>query len=429
MASTPSTRPQPAAAAPPAGDTAERQRRALRRNRTLATALLVVAAALFFATRFVPEPGFWILLLRAGTEAAVVGGLADWFAVTALFRHPLGLPIPHTAILPRSKDRLGEGLGDFVERNFLAPDIIAARLRSFEPSRRFAAWLATPENAALAAEQIGGALPYVIGSLGDPAVREFVARSFREQLRELDLAPMAGRLITLITASGQYDALFDRVLNSAQTMLAANADRIYLAVEERSRWWVPKAVDRRMATALITGIEDVLAELRQPASEGRTRFRHGVDELAASLATSPERRRRFNAAKDRLLEHPEMQAWLARIWDEARRIFLDDLAAPQSRTREAIFTAMRSLAETLAGDAEMQARLDATLEHAALAVVPWRGQIGALIGEVVRGWDARTVTRRLQSAIGSDLQYIRMNGTLVGACVGAALYLVSYYFF
>ncbi len=410
-------------------DTQERQRRTLRRNRALATGLLVLAAAAFFATRVEPQPGFWLLLLRAGAEAAVVGGLADWFAVTALFRHPLGLPIPHTAIIPRSKDRIGDGLGDFVERNFLAPEIIADRLRALAPGRRFAAWLVQPGNAPRAADQIAAALPYVIGSLGDPAVREFVARSFGEQLKELDMAPTAGRLITLFAASGQYDALFDRTLDWVQALLAANADRIYTVVEERSRWWIPKAINRHMAVALIEGIEEVLAELRLPDGAARERFRAGVEDLAASLAASPERRQRFNAAKNRLIEHPDTQAWLGGIWDELRRIFLDDLASPASRTREALRTAILSLGQALARDQEMQARLDATIEHAALAVVPWRGQIGTLIAEVVRGWDARTVTRRLELAIGSDLQYIRMNGTLVGACVGCVLYLVAYYLF
>jgi uncharacterized membrane-anchored protein YjiN (DUF445 family) len=410
-------------------DTTERQRRALRRNRWLATMLLLAAAAAFFATRLVPNPGFWVLLLRAGAEAAVVGGLADWFAVTALFRHPLGLPIPHTAIIPHSKDRIGAGLGDFVERNFLAPEIIAAKLRDFAPARRFAGWLAQPENARGAADQIAAALPYVIHSLDDRAVQDFVARSFGEQLKELDLAPLVGRVITLFTASAQFDALFGRALDGVQAALAANAERIYAAVEERSSWWIPKAVDRRLAQALIGGIEEVVAELRLPESDGRERFRRAIEDIAASLVASPERRQRFNEGKNRFLEHPEVQAWLAGIWDELRRIFLDDLAAPTSRTREAVRTGVASLAQALAHDTTMQARLDQTIEHAALAVAPWRGQIGALITEVVRGWDARTLTRRLELAVGSDLQYIRMNGTLVGAGVGCLLFLIADYLF
>ncbi|HYM01304.1 MAG TPA: DUF445 domain-containing protein, partial [Stellaceae bacterium] len=297
-----------------------------------------------------PAPGFWLLLLRAGAEAAVVGGLADWFAVTALFRRPLGLPIPHTAIIPRSKDRIGEGLGEFVERNFLAPEIIAARLRGLEPSRRFAAWLAEPDNARRAADQIAAALPYAIASLGDPAVRDFAARSFGEQLKELDLAPMAGRAITLLTASGQYDALFDRALDAASRLLAANSERIYEVVEERSHWWIPQAINRRIAASIVEGIEAVLQELAQPESDARARFRQTIEDFALSLAASPERRHRFNEIKDRLIEHPDMQAWLGGVWDTLRRVFLDDLAASQSRTREAVETATLSLGRTLAGD-------------------------------------------------------------------------------
>ncbi len=405
----------------------ERQRLALRRNRLLATSLLVVAALIFFGTRFIPEPGFWILLLRAGAEAAVVGGLADWFAVTALFRHPLGLPIPRTAIIPKNKDRIGEGLGDFVERNFLAPEILAAKLRELEPGRRLGDWLATPGNARLLAEQIADTLPFAIHSLEDRELRDFVARSLGEQLRELDLAPLTGRVITLLATSGHYDTLFDRTLDAAQRFLAANAHRLYLMVEEHSRWWVPKAVDRRIAQKIVEGIEEVLSELRLPHSATRAEFRQAITSLAASLVASPERRRRFNETKDRILEHPSVQAWLATVWDDVRRIVLDDLAAPRSRTREALASALLSLGRTLAADRSMQARVDGTVEQIALAAVPWRGQIALLIADVVRSWDTRTVVRRLELAMGSDLQYIRMNGTLVGACVGCALYVIAHF--
>jgi len=410
-------------------DTAEHQRVALRRNRLLATLLLLAAAAVFFATHLVRQPDFWILLLRAGSEAAVVGGLADWFAVTALFRHPLGLPIPRTAIVPKSKDRIGEGLGDFVERNFLAPEIIAAKLREIEPARRVAEWLAVPDNARRVAGQLATVLPYAVRSLDDAEVRAFVLRSFGEQLREIDLAPVMGRVIALVTASGQYDVVFDRLLDGAQAMVAANEERIYAMVAERSRWWIPKQIDQRIARAILESIAELLGELRLPGSGAREELRRAVAALADDLVASPEQRRRFNEAKDRLLDQPEVQGWLARIWDDLRRIVVDDLASPVSRTREAVYTGILSFGRALAADRPMQARLEAAFEQVALAAVPWRGQIGALIADVVRSWDARTVSERLELAIGSDLQYIRMTGTLVGACVGCALYLVSYYLF
>ncbi|HEX7967141.1 MAG TPA: DUF445 domain-containing protein, partial [Stellaceae bacterium] len=184
---------------------------------------------------------------------------------------------------------------------------------------------------------------------------------------------------------------------------------------------------RRIAKAIVDSIEEVIAELRNPASDARAEFRRAIEGLAENLVASPDQRRRFNEAKDRLLDHPEVQAWLVRIWDDLRRIVLDDLASPSSRTREAIYTGVLSLGRTLAADPHMQARLDATLEQVALAAVPWRGQIGSLISEVVRGWDARTVAKRLELAMGSDLQYIRINGTIVGACVGCALYLIAHF--
>jgi len=248
-------------------------------------------------------------------------------------------------------------------------------------------------------------------------------------LRDVELAPILGRLVALLTRSGQYDALFDRALDAAHHMLADNAGRLYTMVEERSRWWVPRAIDRRIAEQIIGGIEDLLAELRDPASAARLEFRAGVEGLARDFVQSPEWRRRIAEMKERLLEQSEVQAWLAAIWDDVRRIVIDDLASPASRTREAMAAGLASLGRTLAADPAMQQRLHAGLEHVALSVVPWRGQIAALIADVVRSWDADTVARRLELAMGSDLQYIRMNGTLVGACVGCLLFLLARFAF
>lgn len=404
-------------------------RRALRRSRAFATGILGVAAIIFLGTSAFGGQEFWVALVRAGAEAALVGGLADWFAVTALFRHPFGIPIPRTAIVPKNKDRIGEGLGQFVERNFLAPEILAGRLAALAPVRHAAEWLAHPENAALVSGRIAEALPPLIRSLEDRELRDFIVRSFHEQLRELELAPALGRLLSLLTRSGQYDALFDRALDAAHDALAAHADRLYAMVAERSQWWIPRAVDRRIAERIIAAIEDILAELRQADSDARLRFRAAVETMATDLVASPQWRRRVAEVKDRLLEQAEMQDWLAAVWDELRRIVLDDLAAPASRTRAAMTQGLASLGRTLSGDAEMQARLHAGIEHVALAVVPWRGQIASLIAEVVRSWDAGTVAARLELAMGSDLQYIRMNGTLVGACVGCVLFLIARFAF
>jgi uncharacterized membrane-anchored protein YjiN (DUF445 family) len=406
-----------------------RLKAALRRNRVLATGLLGVAALLFLGASAVPQPGFWVTLLRAGAEAALVGGLADWFAVTALFRHPLGLPIPRTAVIPKSKDRIGEGLGQFVERNFLAPEILAAKLAALEPVERAARWLAAPEHARAAASGISETLPPLVRSLGDPELRAFVARSFHEQLSEIELAPALGRVLRLVTRTGPYDALFDRALDAAQDALASNAARIYALVTARSQWWIPRAIDRHIAEQIVAGIAEILAELRARDSEARLNFRASIEAAASELVHSPDWRRRVAEVKASLLAQKEVQDWLGAVWDELRRIVIDDLEAPHSRTCEALAAGLQSFARTLAADPAMQQRLHPAVEHVALAVVPWRGQISALIAEVVRSWDADTVAARLELAIGSDLQYIRMNGTLVGACVGCLLFLIGHFFF
>jgi len=402
------------------------QRRALRRNKLRATALLLAAASVFIVTSALHEAGFWVLLVRATAEAAVVGALADWFAVTAVFRRPLGLPIPHTAIVPRHKDRIGEGLGAFVTRNFLTSALLATKLQSIDPARHLAAWLAEPENAALVAERITLVLPPVIRSLEDDEIREFAARALGDQLRSTDLSTALGKTLAVVTAGLPFDTVFDRTLDALQKLLDREAGAIYDIVAERAAWWVPKAIDRRLAKAIVDGMSELLAELREPGSERRLMFRGRLETLAQDLVHSAAHRERLESLKHQLLEQPDVKIWLAAIWDALRNAVIDDLATPASRTREALARALLSLGRALSADAAMRSRLDAAIEDAAIKIiVPWRNEIGRFISDVVRGWEARTVVDRLELALGPDLHYIRITGTLVGACVGCLLFLVS----
>jgi uncharacterized membrane-anchored protein YjiN (DUF445 family) len=222
-----------------------------RPTRRLATALLAVMAGLFAATFWLDLPAFWLGLLRAGAEAGMIGGLADWFAVTALFRRPLGLPIPHIAVIPRSKDRIAAGIGGFVEQYLLEPDQLAGRLRGAEPTRRLAQWLAEPANADAAAARLAAALPFVMASLKDEDIRAFLRDALAERLDAVDAAPLLGRGLAVLRAGDRHQAALDRLLAVLHAYLRDNAHRIYLAVEDRSNWWVPRAVDRRVAQALV----------------------------------------------------------------------------------------------------------------------------------------------------------------------------------
>jgi uncharacterized membrane-anchored protein YjiN (DUF445 family) len=402
------------------------QRAALRRNRGLATALLLCAAVTFLATMLVHAAGFWVLLVRASAEAAVVGGLADWFAVTAVFRRPLGLPIPHTAIVPRNKDRIGAALGAFVAKNFLTPALISAKLREIDPAGKLSSWLSQSSNAEAVAQRAMLALPTLIAALEDPEIREFAIRAVGEQLRSADLAAVLGKTLAAMTAGEPFDTLVDRVLDALHGALDAYAPAIYEGVEERTAWWIPKVIDRRIANGIVSGLAELIGELREPGNPKHIAIRRQVEQLADDLIHSPSHRAKLESLKNQLLGQPEIRVWLATLWDALRNIVLTDLARPDSRTREAIMRALLSFGRTLSGDLAMRARFNANLEEAALAViVPWRHEIGQFISDAVKGWEARTVVDRLELALGADLHYIRITGTLVGACVGCALFLVS----
>ncbi len=402
------------------------QRRLLRRNRGLATGLLVLAATLFTALRFVPEPGFWVELARAASEAAIVGALADWFAVTALFRRPLGLPIPHTAIIPANKDRIGDGLGSFVERNFLEPSLVAAKLRSIDPADRLVRWLKAPGMIEALAARLTMTLPTLIQSVEDRELRAFFGRALGEQLRGAEVSPLLGKVLGVLVSSGQHQPLLERAVAWALELMDRNQGRLQSMVGQRSGWWIPKAIDRRVAQKIGQGAQEFLTDLLDPASVTRIRMELAIEDLARDLQDDPDTRAQVEDAKARLLDRPEIQIWLAGLWDEMRDLTLDDLARPDGKTREALTTGLRSLAATLEADPAMRARLNASVERLALEMVsPWRRGIGRFIAEVVHGWDARTVSDRIETAVGSDLQYVRISGTIVASLVGSALFLLT----
>ncbi|MEO5375227.1 MAG: DUF445 domain-containing protein [Alphaproteobacteria bacterium] len=413
-----------AAATAPGGE--DVRWRDLRRFRRVATGLLVVMALVFLATRLVPEPGFWTLLLRAGAEAALVGGLADWFAVTALFRHPFGIPIPHTALIPRNKDRIGEGLGSFVERHFLDPMEVARKLHEVDAASRFGAWLARERNADSVARRVTAAVPFVVRSLEDREIRDFLHRAVNQQVHSLDLAPFLGRAVAALTGGEYRQAMIDRAVALATGVLAEHEERIYAMVEERSVWWLPPAVDRHVARAIIGSVQEVLGNLADPRHESRRQLDHAIDTLINDLRRSETFRQHLATVKTRLLESPATREYLAAVWTELRHGLVADAQAPDSRLRRGISGGLRGMGEALLADQTMRERLNGRIQEFVLtAIVPWRGEIGRFIAGVVRRWDGRTISERIELEVGRDLQYIRINGTVVGALVGCALYLVS----
>jgi len=410
---------------PPSASYDAQRRLGLSRNRMLANGLLAVMGGVYVATHFVSQT-FGVLITRAAAEAGLVGGLADWFAVTALFRHPLGLPIPHTAIVPTNKERIAQALSRFVEQNFLTRELLIRKVRELGVGKRTAHWLASPATATTIADWIVMALPPLLCALEDPQLREFANRTLGRQLRSAKLAPGLARLLRIFSGTGEADALIDSMLDGCLSWLRDNKQQIVALVRERRRWWIPKILDQKIAAVIIEGITELLEGLRGPNGDARLNFQSAVSRLIDDLLNSPERLEQIENAKERLLANPEVKAWVASIWREMSQSALQDLKHPSSATRQALEHAVRSIGAVLARDVEMMGAIDAAAERIALIAFTQRHNIASVIDEVIRSWDTPTVTDRLELAVGSDLQYIRMNGTLVGAAVGCLIFVVSW---
>jgi uncharacterized membrane-anchored protein YjiN (DUF445 family) len=365
-----------------------------------------------------------VLLLRAIAEAALVGGLADWFAVVALFRRPLGLPIPHTAILPANKDRIGEGLARFLDRHFLTPELLLPELRSLDIAGRAAFWLADRHNAAALAGELAKALPYFLHAVDDRQIRAFVGRALGGQLRNAQLAPLLGQLIRAVTAAGYHEAVLDSALGYAGDFLASNEERLVEAAAERRRRWIPSAINREIARAMLRAASELIEDLRNPGGAARQALLASIDEFAARLETAPAPASLPRSPRA-ILNRPEVRAWIASTWEGFRTMVMHDLDARPSRLNRALTMMIASFGETLRGDAEMRDRLEATIEAVVIEALPWRAELIRFVTEVVRRWEPRGFSDRIETAVGADLQYIRMNGTIVGGLVGGALYLIS----
>lgn len=400
-------------------------RRTLRRNRLLATGLLALMVAIAVATHFVPSKTWLVQLVRAGAEAGIVGGLADWFAITVLFRHPLGIPIPHTAILPRNKDRIGRSLGSFVERNFLVPAIILPKLQQADLTGKIAAWLVSPENASTVADRIIALLKR-FPTVGNSAQNELIQRAIGEQLRRLDLAPLLARVIEVLTTSKESDVLFEKVAQTIESWITTHRTQIDEMVAQHSRWWIPRTIDRRIAAQVVDSAVDLLHRLRQRDSEVRAQFRAAAAKLTDDLTTSPEQSEKIQRLKHLLFDDPEVRVWIGSAWNGVSEQLMQDLSDPRSHIRSTLHSKIIALGHSIRDDVSLRTLIDNLIEGFVSVLIQYRGEIGSLIAEVVRNWDARTVSDRLELVLGSDLQYIRINGTIVGALVGCAIYLLSF---
>jgi len=402
---------------------AERRRR-LRQMRSLAVSLLVFAALVYLVT--LDQDGFWGYV-NAGAEASMVGAIADWFAVTALFKHPLGLPIPHTALIPKRKDEFGKSLEDFVQENFLQEAVIRDRLAVARISARAADWLREPANAARVVAEGSSVLTVAMERVRDSDVEALVAEVLLPRLVVEPISPIAGNLLTEILRDNAHHGLVDLALEEGHHWLVHNQDTFTQVVGERAPWWAPDRLNDMVIERLHLEAIRWVADIR---ADPQHRARHALDsllqQLAADLLSTPRTQERAERLKVRLLEHPQFLASGMAVFDAMKQALLDALADDDGPLRERATNELVAFAERLRSDEALQARLDSWAADAAVfAVRRYGGELTAVITHTVERWDGKEAAQRIELQVGRDLQFIRINGTIVGGLVGVLIHAIT----
>ena len=414
-------------------DEAERQQR-LDQMKRRATMLLVAATILFVITRILQARFHWggglgltIGTIGATMEAAMVGGLADWFAVTALFRHPLGIPIPHTAIVPSKKDRVGRTLGAFVQRNFLSREVIEFRMRGLSVGRRLAEWLADPMNARTISRNVATAMSSAAEMMNDDDVQQVIDRSLAERVRSMHLAPLLGKVLTVMTEDDRHQEVVDEVIKLAASTVNDNADLIRERIEKETPWWIPSSFDNKIFKKVLGGIQRLLGELATDKEHPlRQRFDMSLETLIERLNSSPEFAAKVDAWKEDFLDNEAARKFSASLWQEGKEALARYAANPESSAPNAIEHALTSFGSKAMDDPELLAKLDEfAVDVAVYLVGRYQDEVADLISSTVSAWDPELTSRRVELAIGRDLQFIRINGTIVGGLAGMLIYLIS----
>ena len=410
----------------------ERESLELRTHRLIvarrrATALLAAVTALFIAVTAAGAHGTLLSYVQAGAEAAMVGGIADWFAVTALFRHPLGLPIPHTAVIVERKDQFAATLGQFVQENFLNADVLTDRLRSAGLASRLALWLADEENAARFAGHAADVVVTLAGTLRDEDVQSALTADVIRAAAKIEVAPLAGRAVGVMLAGGHQAVLFDTMVTAADRYLADHYEDLRERFEAEAPRWLPDMVYGRAFDRLHARLRERLAAMvADPDDEARQQFDAWIAGLPERLQTSPELRERGESFKRDLLASAGLRDWTSWLWKNAKETLRTQAADPDSELRRRLASALAAAGRRLGSDPRLQESLERVLESGARRLADqFHDELAGLVTGTIQRWDATETSTQLELLLGRDLQFIRINGTVVGAGVGIALHAIA----
>jgi uncharacterized membrane-anchored protein YjiN (DUF445 family) len=398
----------------------------LARMQALATGLLVLMALIFVAASLLERAFPAFAYLRAFAEAGAVGASADWFAVTALFRRPLGLPIPHTAVIPRNKDRIGQALGGFIADNFLTERVLAGRLHQLEVARWGGDWLSRPANARRVARRLAAVLPEVIAAIPPGALAELAGAAALGVARATPAAPLAAQVLKALWSDGAGEAGVERAIAWLGRELADRQQAFAGSLAAQTHTWMPRWVDRFLAARVTEGLVKLAAEMDDPAHPWRAELRAFAERAIGRLEHDPELRAEGERLKGRLLDDPRLRARAEELWSGVEARLADVAHAESAELAARLQGLLEGLGRWLSQDEAAQARLNDWARLVARGVIaPRRREIGSFVAQVVAGWDAKSVASKLELQVGRDLQYIRINGTLVGGLVGLAIFSVA----
>ncbi|CAN5233168.1 DUF445 domain-containing protein [soil metagenome] len=402
------------------------------RMRMVATGLLVLMAVVYILARTFNHVHPAIGFVRAFAEAAMVGGLADWFAVTALFRHPLGLPIPHTAIIPRNKDRIGDTLALFLRDNFLTPAVVGRRMRKLDVASAAGRFLTSPpDGTGRMRNGVSRLFVHIIGSLDQERLGGMVKGAISARISALDLSPLLGQALSAAIAEQRHLPLLDGLIRWSGKTLLHNDELIRDMVHKRAgsimRW---TGLDETLANAIVNGLQKMLDDMAEdPAHPLRAKAEEGLAKLANDLQFDDRMKERVAKFRDEILRNPAMLRWLDGLWEQARAAMLRAAKDPDAALTGKFGEMLKQLGTTLQDDVRLRSTINRFVRRTAIGVTASYGdQIVRLVSDTVRGWDADTITGRLENAVGRDLQYIRVNGTVVGGLVGVAIHVVDVWF-
>ena len=404
-----------------AGTTDDERRAALRRMRTLALALLLLAAAVYVVTL---EQDGVLGFVNAGAEASMVGAIADWFAVTALFRHPLGLPIPHTALIPKRKDELGRGLEDFVGENFLSEEIVRERIMAAGVSTRVGTWLAEEANARRVVDEIADVAVIALDKVRDEHIEALVHEALVPRFREEPISPLLGGLLGEALDDDLHHGLVDLALEEMEGWLRDNPQTVQDVIVERAPRWTPDRLNNRVSARIHLEVVRWVGDIRRdPHHRARVALDSMLTQLADDLLTNGPTQERAERLKNRLLDHPAVLSSGVSLWQALRRALTGSLDDPQGAVRVRLLAELHAFAVRLRDDAALGARVDARAADAVVfAVERYGAEVTAVITHTIERWDGREAAERIELHVGRDLQFIRINGTIVGGLVGVVIH-------